>query len=167
MQWPLVKTILLLPAAATIYVPGSILWLTADTPSAVTLAEAVHLRFWLGIAMAFDGLVFTAWTMLLFSTAGKGTPAPWAPPTKLVILGPYCHVRNPMNLGMLLILGAEALLFGSWYLAGWMCVFFVICAIYFPLFEEPGLELRFGDAYRRYKANVPRWIPRLRPWNGT
>ena len=166
MKWNLIKTILLLPAAATIYVPGAILWLMADTPGAVSPAEPTHLRFWIGIAIAVDGLVFTAWTMTLFGTAGKGTPAPWAPPTKLVVRGPYRYVRNPMNMGMLLILGAEALLFSSWYLASWMCVFFIICSIYFPLLEEPGLERRFGDAYRQYKANVPRWIPRFRPWNG-
>lgn len=164
MKWSLVKTILLFPAAATIYVPGTIIWVLADTPGAMSLADPAHLRFWIGIAIAVDGLVFTAWTMMLFGTAGEGTPAPWAPPKKLVVLGPYRHVRNPMNAAMVLILGAEALIFGSWYLAGWMCVFFTICAVYFPFFEEPGLERRFGDAYQQYKANVPRWIPRLRPW---
>ena len=116
--------------------------------------------------MAVDGLVFTAWTMTLFGSVGKGTPAPWDPPERLVVVGPYRHVRNPMNSGMVLILGAESLFFGSWYLAGWMCVFFAFLAIYFPLFEEPGLERRFGDAYRQYKANVPRWIPCFRPWHG-
>ena len=166
MTWPLIKSILLLPATATIYLPAAILWVTVDTPGAVSLAELTHLRFWIGIAMAVDGLVFTVWTMMLFSTAGKGTPAPWDPPERLVVVGPYRHVRNPMNAGMVLILGAEALLFGSWYLAGWMCVFFAFLAIYFPFLEEPGLERRFGDAYRQYKANVPRWIPRFRPWNG-
>jgi protein-S-isoprenylcysteine O-methyltransferase Ste14 len=45
-----------------------------------------------------------------------------------------------------------------------MTVFFIGNAIYFPLIEEKGLEKRFGDEYRDYKANVPRWIPRLRAW---
>ena len=167
MKWPFIKTILLLPAAATIYIPATLLWLLADSLGALSLAEPEHFRFWIGIAMAVDGLVFTTWTMSLFGRVGRGTPAPWAPPSNLVVSGPYRHVRNPMNSGMILILGAESLLFGSWYLVSWMCVFFVLCAIYFPIFEEPGLERRFGDAYRRYKANVPRWIPRMRPWNGT
>ena len=166
MNWQLVKTILLFPAAATVYLPCTILWLTTDIPGAVSPAEPTQLRFWIGIAIAADGLVFTAWTMMLFGSVGRGTPAPWAPPTKLVVNGPYRHVRNPMNSGMVLILGAESLFFGSWYLAGWMCVFFAFLAIYFPFFEEPGLERRFGDAYRQYKANVPRWIPCFRPWNG-
>ena len=40
----------------------------------------------------------------------------------------------------------------------------VICP-YFPLVEEWALERRFGDDYRSYKTNVPRWIPRPRPWD--
>ena len=166
MKWTTAKAVVLLPAAATIYVPAVILWLLADTPGALSPAEPNQFRFWIGIAMALDGLVLAAWTMALFDRIGKGTPAPWAPPEKLVVLGPYRHLRNPMNSGMLLILGAESLLFGSWYLAGWMCVFFAVCAIYFPFYEEPGLARRFGEPYRLYKANVPRWIPRIRPWEG-
>lgn len=164
MKWTSARAIILLPAAATIYVPGAILWILADMPGALSPAGAGQLRFWIGIAMALDGLFLAVWTMTLFDREGRGTPAPWAPPEQLVVTGPYCHVRNPMNSGMVLIIGAEALLFGSWHIAGWMCVFFAVCAVYFPFYEEPGLERRFGDAYRNYKANVPRWIPRLRPW---
>ncbi|MCY3774129.1 MAG: isoprenylcysteine carboxylmethyltransferase family protein [Gemmatimonadetes bacterium] len=164
MKWTAAKAIVLLPATVTIYVLGAILWVLADTPGALSPAEPAQVRFWIGTAMAVDGLFLAAWTMALFDRIGKGTPAPWAPPKKLVVLGPYRHVRNPMNSGMLLMIGAEALLFGSWHLAVWACVFFAVCAIYFPCYEEPGLERRFGDAYRQYKANVPRWIPRLRPW---
>ncbi len=36
--------------------------------------------------------------------------------------------------------------------------------VYIPLIEEPGLARRFGDDYRLYKNNVPRWLPRLTPW---
>ncbi len=63
------------------------------------------------------------------------------------------------------MLGAESFLLGSWHLAGWMSVFFLLNAFYFLWVEEPRLEQRFGDSYRRYKANVPRWIPRLQPWD--
>lgn len=166
MKWTTAKAVFVLPAAATIYVPGVILWVLADAPGALSPAEPNQFRFWIGIAMAVDGLFLAAWTMALFARIGKGTPAPWAPPEKLVVLGPYRHVRNPMNSGMVLMLGAEALLFGSWHLVGWMCVFFVVCAIYFPFYEEPALERRFGEPYRLYRANVPRWIPRIRPWRG-
>ena len=63
------------------------------------------------------------------------------------------------------MLGAESLFFGSWHLAGWLTVFFVGNAIYFLLVEERALEQRFGDDYRLYKANVPRWIPSWRAWD--
>ncbi len=166
MKWTSARAIVLLPAAATVYVPVAMLWLLADVPGALSPAEPGQFRFWIAMAMAVDGLVFAAWTMKLFDRDGRGTPAPWAPPEQLVVTGPYRHVRNPMNAGMILIIAAEALFFGSWHLAGWMGVFFMVCAIYFPLHEEPGLERRFGEAYLLYKANVPRWIPRLRPWEG-
>ncbi len=58
----------------------------------------------------------------------------------------------------------EALLLQSWLLAAWMAFFFAVNAVCFQLIEEKGLERRFGDDYRRYKANVRRWIPRLTPW---
>jgi protein-S-isoprenylcysteine O-methyltransferase Ste14 len=78
--------------------------------------------------------------------------------------GPYRFVRNPMILGVLLFLLAESIFFESWLLFGWMIIFFMGNAIYFPLVEERGLEERFGRDYRRYKEQVPGWIPRLKPW---
>lgn len=144
LQW--VKHILILPGAMAPAGPGQV-------------------RFWIGIALAAAGLVMSTWCGRLFVTAGRGTPAPWAPPARLVVLGPYRHVRNPIITSVLFLLGAESLLLGSWHLAGWTAVFFLLKTLYFLRFEEPGLEERFGDSYRRYKANVPRWIPRLRPWH--
>jgi protein-S-isoprenylcysteine O-methyltransferase Ste14 len=66
--------------------------------------------------------------------------------------------------GVLLNLLGEAILFRSTALAVWLAVFFVSNNLYFSLSEEPALERRFGEEYRRYRAAVPRWIPRLRPW---
>jgi protein-S-isoprenylcysteine O-methyltransferase Ste14 len=66
--------------------------------------------------------------------------------------------------GALFFLLAEALFFHSWPIAAWMIVFFVGNAIYFPLVEEKTLEKRFGDEYLKYKGRVPRWLPRLPPW---
>ena len=102
--------------------------------------------------------------MRLFLHVGRGTPAPWDPPRRLVVQGPYRHVRNPMITSVIAMLLAETLLFASWPLAAWMVVFFAVNAVYFPLSEEKGLEKRFGEDYRIYRDNVPRWIPRLRPW---
>ena len=63
-----------------------------------------------------------------------------------------------------LLLTGEALLYQSWPLAAWGLLFFAANAVDFPLSEEKGLERRFGGDYRTYKANVPRWFPRIRPW---
>ena len=69
-----------------------------------------------------------------------------------------------MITGVLLLLAAEALFSASWALAGWLLMVFLANAVYFPLIEENALDRRFGDQYRLYQANVPRWIPRIRPW---
>ena len=163
----LIKAILVLPGTVLVYVPVAILWLGPDSPSATASAGLSQPRFWIGLLMGAVGFAIAVWTVRLFWSAGEGTPAPWAPPKKLVVLGPYRHVRNPMITSVLLMLGCESLLLGSWHLAGWMLVFFLGNALYFTFVEEPGLEGRFGDDYRRYKANVPRWIPKRRPWHLT
>ena len=119
--------------------------------------------FWIAVILGAAGLALSVWTVRLFRNVGKGTPAPWAPPKRLVVRGSYRHVRNPMIVSVLLMLGAESLFFGSWHLAGWALVFFLGNSVYFSLVEGPALERRFGDDYRLYKTNVPRWIPKLRP----
>ena len=80
--------------------------------------------------------------------------------------GVYRHVRNPMITGVFCILLGEAIFFGSWRLLGLFGFGLIVNLIYIPLSEEPGLAKRFGDDYLLYKRNVPRWIPRLTPWEG-
>lgn len=111
------------------------------------------------------GLVLFYKTVSLFATVGEGTLAPWDPPRKFVARGIYRHVRNPMISGVLAILLGEAILLGSLALFVWFVVFFLMNAIYIPLSEEPGLVQRFGNDYVEYKKNVPRWIPRMKPWH--
>ncbi len=166
MKRELVKAIVIRPGTALVYVPGAILWLTSGLPGGMAPAAAAEARFWIGAVLAASGFAMAVWTVRLFATAGQGTPAPWAPPRKLVVRGPYRHVRNPMLSSVNVMLAAESLLFGSWYLAAWMVVFVLLNTTYFIRSEEPVLERRFGESYRRYKANVPRWIPKWRPWDG-
>ena len=71
-----------------------------------------------------------------------------------------------MITGVLCNLAAEALLLRAPALAAWFTLFLLVNAVYLPFYEEPRLAKRFGDDYRRYRAAVPRWIPRLRPWQG-
>ena len=69
-----------------------------------------------------------------------------------------------MITSVLMMLSAETLATELWPLVAWLVFFFVANCVYFPLVEEKGLERRFGDDYRTYKANVPRWLPRFTPW---
>ena len=165
MNLELIKAIVILPGTALVYIPGAMLWLVAESGAAISLAGPARPRFWFALVLGASGLALAVWTVRLFRTVGEGTPAPWAPPKRLVVRGPYRHVRNPMITSVLLMFGAESLFFGSWHLAGWMLVFLLGNAVYFPLVEERALERRFGDAYRLYKANVPRWIPSWRSWD--
>ena len=164
MHMGLVKAIIVLPGTVLVFIPVAILLVTQDSKFAPELASPAQIWFWLALLAAFIGLALSAWTVTLFMEFGKGTPAPWDPPRRLVIQGPYRYVRNPMITAALYMLLAEAILFQSLPIAIWMTAFFIGNAIYFPLIEEKGLEKRFGDEYRNYKANVPRWLPRIQPW---
>ncbi len=165
MAWRLLRAVLILPGTALVLVPGLLLWLSVGTDLAAVPAGPGDLTFWLGLVSGSAGLLLAVWTMRLFVVQGRGTPAPWDPPRRLVVSGPYRHVRNPMLTGVLLLLLAEALVLRSWPIGAWMLVFFIGNTLYFALFEEKALERRFGAEYRTYKTNVPRWLPRLRPWD--
>ena len=165
MNLELFKAIVVLPGTVLVYVPIGIFWATAGTPHEASIAGIAQARFWAGVVVFASGFVFAVWTTRLFVTTGAGTPAPWAPPSRLVVRGPYRHVRNPMITSVLAMLAGESLFFGSWFLAGWMVLFFLVCWIGFARVEEPQLERRFGEDYQRYKANVPRWVPRASPWD--
>ena len=114
----------------------------------------------IGLAIICVGFVLFFWCVTLFACVGQGTLAPWDPPQHLVAVGPYRHVRNPMIISVALMLTGQALYWGSWVLITWAGLFVLINHIYFVLYEEQGLERRYGEPYRIYKDNVPRWFPR-------
>jgi protein-S-isoprenylcysteine O-methyltransferase Ste14 len=115
-----------------------------------------------GCVLVGLGVLLVYKTVALFAGVGRGTLAPWDPPRRLVVRGPYRLVRNPMISGVLSILLGEALLLGSGPLLGWFLVFFALNALIVPLVEEPILEGRFGSDYLAYKQEVPRWVPKIR-----
>ena len=117
-----------------------------------------------GTFLVVLGLGFVIYTNKSFLRIGKGTLAPWDPPKKLVVAGAYRYVRNPMISGVLMIVLGETLIFASIELFILFILFFIVNHIYFVYSEEPGLVKRFGNDYILYKKNVPRWIPRLKPW---
>ena len=150
-------SIALLPFVAVVLVPW---WLLASYAGVDTRWNGLWL---LGAALLACGLALFAWCVSLFARVGQGTLAPWDPTQRLVAVGPYRHMRNPMITGVAAMLAGEALFFGSWAQTLWAAAFVAINHAWFVLVEEPGLERRFGESYRTYKANVPRWIPRLMP----
>jgi protein-S-isoprenylcysteine O-methyltransferase Ste14 len=163
--WRHLRAIALLPGTAAVVVPAVAL-LAGEGPNigwglGGLLAALVVL---IGVALIAAGLAIWVWTVRLVIRIGKGTLAPWDPTRQLVVEGPYRRVRNPMITAVLAVLVGEAALFGSSALLVWCAVFLGINWIYFVASEEPGLERRFGDDYRIYRRNVPRWIPRRTPW---
>lgn len=157
-------SVLLLPFTVTVIVP---LWLLRNEVSrdpAPQLTEVRLLIFVSGGAALVIGLTLFISTLAHFVRTGRGTLAPWDPPRVLVVQGVYRYVRNPMISGVLFVLLAEALLLGSRRVLIWFVLFLTINLVYIPLLEEPGLAARFGERYDLYKKNVPRWLPRLRPW---
>ena len=157
--------ILLLPFMVVVIIPRWILrawspwdtrWIGGTLPAAFAHVAGI-LLFWCGFALF-------AWCVSLFARIGRGTLAPWDPTKRLVTVGPYQYVRNPMITGVAAMLVGEAVHLGSRVLAVWAVTFMAIGHIYFMLLEEPGLERRFGADYLQYKSAVPRWIPRSAPW---
>ena len=159
--------ILLLPTVVVVAVPWWLLRAQAPARAeATSAAGAMMLPALLGALVFLVGLGFFVSCVWLFARVGRGTLAPWDPTTRLVVRGPYRRVRNPMITGVALMLTGEALLFGSGRLAAWLAMFVALNHVYFLAVEEPGLVRRFGAEYERYRAAVPRWIPRWRPWTG-
>ena len=158
--------ILLLPFVMTVVVPrwllgspsGSWRW-PPDSPLAAS-ARVV------GALLLIAGVALFAWCVMLFGRVGRGTLAPWDPTKRLVAVGPYRYMRNPMITGVAAVLAGEALITGARVLAIWLGVFVLFNHLYFVVVEEPGLSRRFGVDYHEYKAAVPRWIPRMHAWRG-
>jgi protein-S-isoprenylcysteine O-methyltransferase Ste14 len=118
-----------------------------------------------GLILGVIGVVLFASSLRRFATEGKGTLAPWDPPRRLVLHGPYRYVRNPMISGVVFVLFSEALILMSRPHLTWALTFLAANFIYIPLLEEPQLKRRFRDDYVEYCRHVPRLIPRLRPWS--
>ena len=162
-----ILSLLALPFVVIVIVPGVILFFENEFSwTGWTRYSRNFVLTIISITLFMLGVILFFWTNRLFIRKGRGTLAPWDPPREFVIVGPYRHVRNPMIIGVGLILAAETIFFGSTGITFWTVVFILANMIYFPLKEEKDLIKRFGDDYREYCQNVPAWIPRLKPWEG-
>jgi protein-S-isoprenylcysteine O-methyltransferase Ste14 len=157
-------SIAILPFTVTVLVP---VWIAARygiVPAPGASAAALVLQGG-GLVVLAIGLVLFVSSLRRFASEGEGTLAPWDPPRRLVVRGPYRFVRNPMISGVVFVLAGEAMVLASRPHAVWAIAFLGINLVYIPLLEEPMLRSRFGEAYREYCRHVPRIFPRLRPWS--
>lgn len=107
-----------------------------------------------------SGAILALSCIVTFVVIGRGTPAPFDPPRRLVVVGPYRLVRNPMYLGAGLALAGAALFYESWALLGYCAAFALVMCLFVVVYEEPTLRTTFGTSYVRYCERVQRWWPR-------
>src|SRR5262249_22256079 len=117
-----------------------------------------------GILLIAAGLPGIVDSFARFALQGLGTPAPIAPPENLVVTGLYRYVRNPIYVALVAVILGQGVLFGDQRLLVYGGVLWLAFHGFVVAFEEPALTSQFGAEYADFRANVPRWIPRLTPW---
>ena len=149
---------MLAPGVAAGFIPWLLTgWGMETSPLAVRLA---------GAALIALGAAFLVHAFHRFVVEGLGTPAPVAPPERLVVGGVYRYVRNPMYLAVTSCIVGQALLLGQPELLAYAGLFAAIVFGFVHLYEEPTLSAQFGSSYDAYRRAVPGWIPRLHPGEG-
>lgn len=122
----------------------------------LTVLLSFTTRIVVGVILIAAGLALVIPANLAFHSAGTN-PEPWKPSSALVTDGVFAWLRNPMYVGGMLILLGLAILLAS----DWMVVLTIVSALVLHVGvvkrEERYLEAKFGDAYRRYKSQVPRY----------
>jgi protein-S-isoprenylcysteine O-methyltransferase Ste14 len=137
-----------------IYLPARVLsWSGIVRPATIGVPQVA------GMVIGAAGAAVALWCIFTFAFIGRGTPAPFDPPRRLLIQGPYRFVRNPMYIGAGLALASAAVFYESWPLLGYAGVFFLITHIFVVWYEEPTLRRTFGPEYEAYCRQVSRWWP--------
>ncbi len=144
----------LVPGTVAVYIPLRIAggW-------SMVMNSAWGWRQAVGIALLLLGTATYLGCVWDFATVGRGTPAPIDAPKRLVAVGPYRYVRNPMYVGVLSVVTGWSVYFWSWRLlvyGGGLALGFHVFVV---LYEEPRLARQFGEPYERYCRAVHRWIP--------
>ena len=145
----------------TLIGPGSIIviipWLLLSSSVNFPL-DAEGLRL-LGLVAIVLGALIYFWCAWDFALSGRGTPAPWDPPQKLISERLYSKMRNPIFVGIILVLVGEAIVFQSGALLTYAALMWFGFHLRVVYFEEPTLRRKFGAVYEEYCKTVPRWIP--------
>ena len=151
---------------ALVYATGFIgillVWLPAQIvqSSGIAPAAGAPVAQIVGLVGATAGGLLAIACVLTFALLGRGTPAPFDPPRRLVVRGPYRWVRNPMYLGATTALAGAALFYASVALALYGLGFVVTVHVFVVMYEEPVLRRTFGVEYEEYCHRVGRWWPR-------
>lgn len=114
---------------------------------------------WAGVPVVLLGVVLLLWCVRDFYVSGKGTLAPWDPPRKMVMVGLYRYIRNPMYASVLILVLGWGILFQSVVLWVYTGILFLSFHIRILIYEEPWLHETFGEEWQSYRRRVPRWIP--------
>jgi protein-S-isoprenylcysteine O-methyltransferase Ste14 len=145
---------LMIPGTITVLVPWLILS-RAGTGAMLTTASLA------GVPLMALGIFIYGWCSREFISRGRGTPAPYDPPKKLVVSGLYRYTRNPMYVGIVSLLIGEALAFRSIALGVYSAIIWLLFHLRVIFYEEPKLRELFGQEYLDYCAEVKRWMPRF------
>jgi protein-S-isoprenylcysteine O-methyltransferase Ste14 len=141
-------------------VAGLVPWLLTDWDAQEQWA-VLELVGWILLAAGVAALLHA---FALFVVEGLGTPAPVVPTENLVVGGLYRYVRNPMYLAVGATIVGQALVLGRPTLFLYGAVFALAVAAFVRWYEEPTLRRQFGEQYETYRAAVPGWWPRRKPW---
>jgi len=137
-----------------VYLPARLLdWSGLVRPAAFAWPQIA------GLVVGAAGAVIALSCVFAFAFIGKGTPAPFDPPRRLVVRGPYRFVRNPMYIGAALAVVGAALFYKSLALAAFVAGFLLVTHFFVVLYEEPTLRRTFGPEYQAYCDRVRRWRP--------
>lgn len=143
-------------AFVLIFLPAQVLsWAGVAQPHRMGAAQLG------GLIVCGAGAVLALSCVAAFAWIGKGTPAPFDPPRKLVVRGPYRWVRNPMYVGAAVALAGAAMFYRSLALWAFVAGFLIVTHLFVLLYEEPHLRRVFGPEYETYCHDVHRWLPRL------
>ena len=123
-----------------------------------SIEQPFSLYQYLGSMIFILGFMLMLICIANFAIRGRGTLSPVDPTKKLVIGGPYKFSRNPMYVGVMMILIGESIFFQSTATCIYSLVIFIAFYTFVVFFEEPYLRERFGDEYNRYVRNVRRWV---------
>jgi protein-S-isoprenylcysteine O-methyltransferase Ste14 len=137
-----------------VFLPARVLsWSGIVQPASIGPAQIA------GVIVGASGAVLALWCIITFIVIGRGTPAPFDPPRRLVTTGPYGFVRNPMYIGAGLALVGAALFYQSLALLSYCLAFAFITYLFVVVYEEPTLRSTFRDDYIHYCKRVKRWWP--------